>query len=121
MRREWIYLGIAFVIWIFLLFLLMAGRVYAHDAPSGRSYDPACCNTMDCRPADGPDGPRHHPIQLVEVQGGYRVIKTNGQDEMVDWNSKRVRPSKDGDYHVCTHGGRDDGGVICIYVPPKGF
>lgn len=94
----------------------------SHDAPTGWSYDPACCNTYDCRPADGPTGARHHTMQIVETKTGYRVIYPNSTTpEDIPWGSKKIRPSRDGEYHVCTHGGRDNGGTICIYVPNKGF
>lgn len=92
----------------------------AHDAPSGWSYDPRCCNTMDCRPADGPTGPRHHPMQIVETPKGYLVKHPDPKyDELIEFGSKKIRPSQDGDWHVCTHGGSDIGGTICIYVPNK--
>lgn len=118
--RVWLWLLGAFVIWLFFLWLLIAGKVYAHDAPSGWTYDYRCCNVTDCRPADGPDGPRHHPIQILEVQGGYRVVKPSGKFDTIEWNSPKVRPSKDGEYHVCTHGGSNETGTICIYIPDKG-
>lgn len=100
------------------------GRISApaHDAPTGWSYDARCCNTTDCRPADGPEGPRHHPIQIIETNEGYRVIKPNMQKpELIEWGSKKIRPSQDGLYHVCTYGGSDVSGVICIYVPARSF
>lgn len=106
----------------FHIWALSAQPASPHDAPSGWSYDPACCNTYDCRPADGPTGGRHHKMQIVETPKGYRVIYPGATPPFdVEFGSKKIRPSRDGEYHVCTHGGRDDGGVICIYVPNKGF
>lgn len=104
-----------FCLWLFLL----SNPAKAHDAPSGWSYDVTCCNTVDCRPADGPhDGSkRHHKVMIEEVTGGYRISTTQ---EVVPWNDKRVRESKDGDYHVCTTAGKDNTRALCIYVPMRG-
>lgn len=107
----------AILIW-FLCLAALVTQAYAHDAPSGWSYDASCCNTTDCRPADGPfDKVRHHKVQIEEVTGGYRVSTSK---EVVPWNDKRIRESKDGEYHVCTAAGLDNTRVICIYIPLRG-
>lgn len=119
--RIAVILGTFFIIWVALLFAVIE-NAYPHSAPTGWAYDAACCNTRDCRQADGPNDPRTHGTQVLEIQGGYRVIGEGGKTlGDVEWNSKKVRPSKDEFYHVCTHGGLDTGGVICIYVPDRGY
>lgn len=107
------------ILMLFCVWLLMLNSpAKAHEAPSGWTYDFSCCNTRDCRPADGPNVKnRHHPVQIEEVTGGYRISTTR---EVVPWNDKRVRESKDGDYHVCTIAGADDQRALCIYVPMRG-
>ena len=116
-----IILFLAAFLWLVLLAAMIdgwMGFVWAHDAPSGWSYDVTCCNTLDCRPADGPETKvRHHPVKIEEVTGGYRISTTQ---EVVPWNDKRIRESKDGDYHVCTTNGADSGRALCIYVPMRG-
>lgn len=100
------------------LLFLYVDITEAHDAPSGWTYDTSCCNTMDCRPADGPyDEKRHHPVKIEEVTGGYRISTTG---EVVPWNDRRVRESKDNEYHVCTTAGMDTTRALCIYVPLRG-
>lgn len=106
----------------FLSYFFTTYSAYPHDAPSGWHYDYSCCNTVDCRPIDGPDDVvRHHKVQVVEVTGGYQINKPYGSPEFVEWNSKKIRESKDGKYHWCsTGGGSDVGGTICLYVPQRG-
>lgn len=93
-----------------------------HDAPSGWSYDGACCTIADCRPADGPEEKiRHHPIQILIEGSNFRVMRPNGTSELIPTNSTKIRNSRDGDFHICTYAGSDITGVICIYVPPYGY
>jgi len=98
----------------------VAARLAAHDAPSGWAYDPSCCNTMDCRPVDGPtDKLGHHSVQVLEVDGGYRISTTG---EFISWKSKMIRESKDGEFHLCSRNmGDDNASTICLYVPNRGY
>lgn len=84
-----------------LTVLLVAGPAIlakGHDAPSGWSYPPGCCNGTDCQP---------EPISLVP--GGY-LLSTG---EIISPRDYRVKPSGDSETHRCgtsatTH---------CIYIP----
>jgi hypothetical protein len=117
--------GFLAIIFFFLLALIWITPAIAHDAPSGWSYDTSCCNTTDCRPADGAYGTREHSMLIREVAEGFLVTRPSGKSyptDLVKWGDKRLRISKDGEYHVCTtSAGSDDGYVLCIYVPNRGF
>ena len=81
----------------------------AHDAPSGWSYDLACCYNRDCRPISS--------SAVREGPDGYVITIDN---ETVPYTDTRIKDSPDGLYHWCTVDGRDDGRTICLYVPPRG-
>lgn len=86
----------------------------AHDAPAtaanpqGWQYPFSCCSGYDCRPL--PEG------RVKIDRNGYTV--PNG--EVIGFTDKRVKPSQDGEYHWCTHGGSDTGGTICLFTPAGG-
>lgn len=97
----------------------MVGPAWSHDAlptaakPNGWSYPFACCSGMDCREVRaGKDK------TVVETDKGY-VIKATG--ELIPFGDKRIKNSPDGEFHWCSHGGRDTGGTICLFVPPRSF
>ena len=95
----------------------------SHDAPAGWSYDPSCCNTNDCRQVSSLNDPApNSKIFIREVTGGYSVEKPNNTSEFVEWNSKKIRISKDPHYHWCSYMmGSDETGTICLYVPDRGY
>lgn len=101
--------------------LVAAGGAVAHDAPSGWSYDPECCNTRDCSPA---------PAGTVreERRGGvlgYAVVIPLGMhhnarvavDEFIPLGDPRIRVSGDDQRHACVS---STGRVYCIYIAPGG-
>lgn len=103
-------------------FHVAARMAEGHDAPSGWTYDSRCCNTIDCRPIDGPaDKIRHHAVQVIEVDGGYQIVKPNGSRDFIAWNAPNIKESKDGEYHWCSGAGLDTTHTICLYVPPRGY
>lgn len=100
-------------------YLLCVSAGQAHDAiptaakPNGWSYPFACCSGFDCREVRaGKDK------TVVETDKGY-VIKATG--ELIPFGDKRIKNSPDGEFHWCSHGGRDTGGTICLFVPPRSF
>lgn len=102
-----------------LLYLGWVSPALPHDAmptaaqPKGWSYPYSCCSGIDCREVKaGEKG------IVEETTRGY-VIKTTG--ELIPFNDKRIKPSPDGEFHWCSHGGRDTGGTICLFVPPPSF
>lgn len=86
-----------------------ASLALAHDAPSGWSYDAACCFDRDCRPISS--------SAVKEGPDGYLITIDN---ETVPYTDTRIKDSPDGLFHWCTVDGRDDGRTICLYVPPRG-
>lgn len=106
----------------FLIGFMITFVAYGHDAPKGWAYASNCCNTIDCRPVDGPDArPRHHQIQVTEGHEGYTIHKSDGTVETIHLNDHRIRESKDGDYHWCSQGGMNTMSTICLYVPNRGY
>jgi hypothetical protein len=91
---------------LLLALLIAAQTAVAHEAPSGWSYDTACCSGMDCRPVE--------PGEVSATPRGYEIAPTG---EIVPFNSTKVRPSGDGAMHRCMVGGETTIPTICIYVP----
>jgi hypothetical protein len=117
--RVFVFLTVCAFIWLLLLFTAVK-NAFPHDAPSGWTYDGKCCSGYDCRPVDGP-GPRHHTIQVYENNmGDYVVDFDSGRSETILRNDARVNRSRDGNYHICTTQGKDDGRILCLYVPTPG-
>lgn len=81
------------------LSVLLAAPAAAHDW-----YPLECCSGQDC-----------HPIacdQLEEIdQGRIRDIGTG-----TIYSRDQIRPSLDGQCHVCTAGGFKRGAPICVFV-----
>jgi hypothetical protein len=92
---------------------LLIGSAYAHDAPAGWSYDKQCCSGMDCRAVNQSAGP-----QVRETPRGYRISTTG---EVIPYHDSRIKDSPDGEFHWCSHGGRDTAPTICLYAPVKGY
>jgi len=89
---------------------LLASSAFAHDAPSGWTYPPECCSSIDCREVK--------ESEIREVPGGYYVEKSQ---EMISYKSYKAKDSLDGKYHLCTEGGVDGAKVFCIFIPPRAF
>lgn len=87
-----------------------AGAAQAHDAPSGWTYPPGCCNRQDCRPV-----PATH---VRETRAGWQIVPTG---ELVPFTDERIKNSPDGLFHWCNAGGSATGRTRCLYVPPSGM
>lgn len=103
--------GLGLAAAFFLILLYLATHVAAHEAPAGWSYDATCCNTKDCAPATK---------AVLAEEGGWRVTETG---DLVPYNDRAIRESKDGGFHVCKFNAQTIDGrwVRCLYVPPQGF
>lgn len=89
---------------------LMAAPAPAHEAPSGWSYDRACCSDKDCRPV---------PKARVETrEDGYYITWTG---EVIPYGDRRLRRSQDEEYHWCgSTAGESLEPTDCLYVPGAG-
>jgi hypothetical protein len=94
-----------------LLLLGVLVVALAHQAPSGWSYDAACCSDSDCAMVP--------PGAIREASGGYAVeMVPRGSDPVrafIPHGDERIRPSGDEFRHACI--GPHTRQVICIYVP----
>lgn len=93
--------------------------VNAHDAPAGWTYGWDCCNITDCRQVSGSASKSR--VTVTEVTGGYRVNRPGTIPDFIPWDSPKIRPSKDDEYHWCSAGGGDTGATICLYVPNHSY
>lgn len=105
---------------IVVLILGYRTPVKAHEAASGWSYDPNCCNTMDCAQVD---------VATVRITAsGYEVTLRPGDHfrvfvsrvYLVPLDDARIRRSGDEHYHACIgspHYAADPQRLICLYVP----
>lgn len=78
--------------------MLKALVILAHAA-----YPPACCSGQDCHPVAETD-------VIEQVPGGWTF---NG----LAVPQAIVKPSFDGQFHVCQAGGVRSNPVICFFVP----
>jgi hypothetical protein len=88
--------------------LFSASQAFAHNAPSGWAYDPACCSDRDCYEVSDD--------AVAVVPGGWRIKATGEVFRQLD-----VRQSQDGHFHRCSLAGRGDTRTICLYVPPMSY
>ena len=94
-----------------IMFALAATPAFSHEAPSGWSYPLSCCSLRDCRPVTSAD--------VAETPDGYLIRATR---EIVPYNDSRVKPSGDNEMHLCQqYGDFDNGRVLCLFEPPRGF
>lgn len=93
---------------------LAVDMAYPHDAmptaaqPKGWTYPYACCSGQDCREVPS--------ASVKEMPDGYHLPS----GEIVPMTDGRIRPSPDGETHLCTVAGAEDGRMICLFLPPKG-
>lgn len=97
--------------------LLGVQNAYPHEAlpsstaPLGWSYGWECCHLKDCR--------RAASGEVVADKDGYRIASTG---EIIPYNDKRIKRSRDEFYHRCSPGGNfDSPKSICLYVPDQSF
>lgn len=101
--------GLAIAAVSVIITIMAAGIVEAwpHDW-----FPPSCCSGFDCKVI---------PQSDVRVTAHGFVIP--GNPEVVPYNSPKIRqtpPEGDGDFGICTRGGKPDGEVICLYIPTWG-
>jgi len=104
-----------------LLFLIamLSTPALAHEAiptaaqPLGWVYPMSCCSGYDCREAG-----KGRTVQVAERPKGYEISTTH---ELIFYGDARIKDSPDGEFHWCSQGGRDTGGTICLFAPPRGF
>jgi hypothetical protein len=78
--------------------------------PHGWAYDASCCSNRDCRSV---------PSELIhEGPDGFTYTVTG---QLIPYGDRRIKQSKDDDFHVCTTAGHENGRVLCIYEPVRGF
>lgn len=108
-------------VWLSLALALAVGAdaARAHQAPSGWTYEYACCGMHDCAPI--------RPEQVRTTRGGYVVTVPSGSHPQIGPDHPTitvtipyngVKPSQDGDYHLCL--AASDKRVLCFYAPPGG-
>jgi hypothetical protein len=89
--------------------LLLSAPAFAHQAPFGWQYDVECCSITNCWQEKGE--------AIKETPNGYRVVVTG---ELIPYNDKRIKHSKDQFFHRCTASGFPlIGETICLYIPNK--
>ena len=92
------------------LLLLSTASVEAHDAPTGWQYGQECCSGMDCFQD------KDNNVRIA--YDGYHIMNTG---EIIPFNDKRIKHSQDEYYHRCTHFGKPDTKLICLYIPNQGM
>lgn len=107
------WLAVIFGVWAFVL----AIGAYAHDAPPtptqplGWAYGWECCSNQDCAPVA--------ESAIGETSEGYVIQRTG---EVIAYNDKRIKRSRDEFYHRCAPAGNmDSPRSLCLYVPDRGF
>lgn len=117
--RTFSLLTIANAAVIAAMFLAWTWSAWSHEAiptaakPQGWNYPFSCCSGYDCREVTlGPKG------TVRETPQGYEIA---GTGEIIAYGDKRIKDSPDGVAHWCSQGGRDTGGTICLFVPPRSF
>ena len=88
-----------------VLMLCLSHVAFAHQAPSGWTYDATCCSNRDC--AELPEAETPKPLD----GGDWRL--TTGEIVPRD----KVKFSPDGKFHLCRWNAT--GAVLCLYVPPS--
>jgi len=103
----------------------VASDAHAHQAPSGWSYPGECCSTTDCNELPRSavhEGPSFITIRVTPDQ--HDMVR-EPQMWKVRYGDSRIRPSPDGEYHVCIapvwRFDEHDDRLLCLFVPPRGF
>jgi hypothetical protein len=98
-----------------------ATAFHAHEAPSGFSYEPLCCNGD----GDSGDCQRISSKTVRPGQEGYEVTLLPGDHRLATRRyvilipQAQTRKSPDNAYHLCLFPNEDT--VRCFYAPPLGF
>lgn len=103
-----------FVAWVAFIVIALGLAAFAWAQPA-RAHDwfpPSCCSGFDCKVIK--------PDKVKTTKQGFVIP---GNPEIVPYNSPKIRqtpPEGDGDFALCTKGGKPDGEVICLYIPTWG-
>lgn len=111
--------AILFVIaYAVVCYLIVAGRLYAHDAPTGWTYPISCCSGVDCREVGDAFTP-NADVRVFETATGYQISSTG---EVIPYTDRKVRFSPDGRFHLCCAGADFEAcRLLCLFAPPRGF
>lgn len=101
---------LVFVALIAIGLLVYAASAWAHEAPTGWAFDPACCGNGDCKPIAATD--------VRETPNGYLIEPTK---ELIPYQSPKVRISPDGMPYRCSVQGKVTGATYCLYISKGGF
>lgn len=113
---------------VFVAWEMALRPAHAHEAPSGWSYDAACCSGHDCamvRPSAIHEGPNGITITL---KAGEHPMLIGPFTAFVGNDSRKLKESPDGEWHVCMgrqwrmrDGNFSDGAIYCVYRPIRGM
>ena len=103
------------------IMLVVATAAHAHEAPSGFTYDPFCCNgdgdSGDCqRISSETVRPNHGGYEVTLLPGDHRLATRR---HVFSIPQSLVKESPDGAYHLCLFPNEDT--VRCFYAPPLSF
>lgn len=105
--------------WLTLVFAALT-PAWAHNAPSGASYEwNPCCSNQDCAPI--PDHLVHEigpGLIAVRVPPGAHPMHGPGKatDLYLEFDGDRIRQPIDGQWHVCIN---PAGAPLCVYPPRR--
>lgn len=75
---------------------------FPHTAPSGWVYPNTCCRDhMDCQMVPAQYIHFEEKQIRIELPPGVHRHAPNGLKQMLDYTNSTIRPSGDGDMHVC--------------------
>lgn len=117
-ERLWHLLMVLAV--LMMAFIMVAASAWLSEAEAHDFYDAVCCNgnsmSGDCQEV---------PASTVRpIMGGYQITLNPGNHRLVtrihvfQIEQSKVRPSPDGQYHVCLYPTEDH--LQCFYAPPPG-
>lgn len=90
----------------------------AHTAPSGWSYDLACCSDQDCAPISSDLVRITDEGFVVTVAPGDHPLVTVPTTYVFPHGDPRIRFSGDEDYHLCIGAYSKRG--LCLYITGTG-
>jgi hypothetical protein len=105
--RAFAFAMVFFALYWLACIILLAGKADAHEW-----FPPSCCSGHDCK-----------VIKPDDVKTTKRGFEIPGNPEVVPYSSPKIRhtpPEGEGNYALCTKGGKPDGEVICLYIPTWG-
>lgn len=103
------------VLYIAAVTFMLSQPARGHDAPSGWSYDLACCSGTDCAPIDSDHVSLSAEGYTVTVAPGDHPLITVPTTYFFPFEDTRVRFAPDGMYHLCVSAITQTG--LCLYSP----